>query len=105
MDMQDSAAVVELSKIHPAVAAVASGVMSDTAATQAMLDAIEKGATDEQAVRTGVLRGLLEVFVEKAEVGQLLKIDKEIVQNLVNLVLSKGLDGIFDGVEFRKKQK
>ena len=105
MSVQDSATVFGLERIHPIVGEVASGVMSDTAATQAMLDAIEKGATDEQALRTGVLRGLLEVFVEKAKVGQLLKIDKEIVQNLVNLVLSKGLDGIFDGVEFRKKQK
>ena len=105
MSVQDSAAVFGLEQIQPIVGEVASGVMSDTAATQAMLDAIEKGATDEQALKTGVLRGLLEVFIEKAKVGQLLKIDKEIMRKVVDLALNKGLDGVFDNLEFRKNQE
>ena len=105
MDILDSAAVDGLSLIHPAVREVATAVSSDSIGTKAMLDAVEKGATDEQALTTGILRGLLEMVLAKANVGELLKIDKEIMRKVVDLALSKGLDGVFDNLEFRKKQE
>jgi hypothetical protein len=103
MDILDSAAVDGLSLIHPAVREVATAVSSDSIGTKAMLDAVEKGATDEQALTTGILRGLLEMVLAKANVGELLGKNK-VLDKIINQMIGGGLGEIFDSVEFRERQ-
>ena len=84
MDMQDSAAVVELSKIHPAVAAVASGVMGDTAGTQAMLDAKRRGATDEKALKEALLSVFYDMLLDESKLGTVLKYGGSFLESMIN---------------------
>lgn len=83
--------------------AVASGLMSDTAATQAMLDAVRQGATDEQVLTVGILRGLTEVLLEMFKAGKVLRIDNDTMKKVVEFILSKGAGDVFDGLKYGKK--
>ena len=100
MNAQDSATVDVLSLIHPAVREVATAVSSDSVATQAMLDAVEKGATDNQALTVGTVRALLEMALAKVEVGELLGGGSRILGGIIDYLISMGIDEMFDGLEF-----
>jgi hypothetical protein len=103
MDVLDFLTGVGLSKFHPVVGAVASGVMGDTAGTQAMLDAKQNGGTDERALATGVVRSLLAVLVDQVKMGDRLEIDSKLLNKVVDFVFSKGVGDILDELESGKK--
>ena len=69
-------------------------------ATQAMLDAVEKGATDNQALTVGTVRALLEMALAKVEVGELLGGGSRILGGIIDYLISMGIDEMFDGLEF-----
>lgn len=103
MGALDSAALKGLSKIHPAVGAVASGILSDTAGVQAMLDAAERGASDNQALTVGVLRGALEMFINKVQMGRMLGIENKVLNEFIDQMIGEVSDGIFSGIDFQRK--
>lgn len=72
MGMQDSAAVVALTVICPPLGKVGAALLGGAAGTQAMLDAVERGASDEQALTMGILSGAFEMLFEKYELDSLL---------------------------------
>ena len=72
MGMQDSAAVAALTVINPVLGKVGAALLGGAAGTQAMLDAVERGATDEQALTMGILSGAFEMLFEKYELDSLL---------------------------------
>ena len=47
-------------------------LLGGASATQTMLDAIERGASDNQAIGLGLLSGAFEIFFEKYELDSLL---------------------------------
>ena len=47
-------------------------LLGGASATQTMLDAVERGASDEQAIGLGLLSGAFEIFFEKYELDELL---------------------------------
>lgn len=68
--VMDSAAVDALKMIHPALGL---GLAGSSAATKAMLDAKQKGATDKQALAMGIFANCFEMLVDKYGVGRLLE--------------------------------
>lgn len=72
MGMQDSAAVAALTVINPVLGKVGAALLGGAAGTQAMLEAVERGATDEQALTMGILTGAFEMLFEKCELDSLL---------------------------------
>ena len=105
INAQDSATVDVLSLIHPAVREVATAVSSDSVATQAMLDAVEKGATDNQALTVGTVRALLEMAYTKFKVGERIGGGNKAVEKIIDQIISAGLDDVFSNIEFRKKRE
>lgn len=82
MDVLDFATGEGLKMAHPAAEAVASGILTDTAATQAMLDAAERGATDEQALTDAALSVFYDMFFGATKLGSLLKAGGSFLENL-----------------------
>jgi len=72
MSMQDSAAIAGLTIINPALGKMGTMLLGGASATQTMLDAAERGASDEQAIGLGLLSGAFEIFFEKYELDELL---------------------------------
>ena len=93
MGVQDSAAVAALTVINPVLGKVGSVLLSASSGTQAMLDAVERGATDDQALAMGMLTGFFDMFFEEFGVKRLLEADDYIVKGLSNQMLSEFVDG------------
>ena len=72
MGLQDSAAIAGLTIINPALGKMGTMLLGGASATQTMLDAVERGASDEQAIGLGLLSGAFEIFFEKYELDELL---------------------------------
>ena len=88
MGVQDSAAVAALTAINPVLGKVGSVLLSGSAATQTMLDAVERGASDDQALAMGMISGCVEMLFEKFELNSLLKADNNLLKNMGNKILS-----------------
>ncbi len=69
MSMADSAASAGLAKIGMPGA---SALLGGAAGTQGVLDALNKGATDEQAIWMGVLNGTFEMLFESVSIDKLI---------------------------------
>ena len=88
MSMVDSAAVAGLTAMGLPGAV---GLLGGSAATQGMLDAAERGATDEQALIMGALSGAAEMLFEKYEIdGFLDKISKGKMGGILTQMLTEG---------------
>lgn len=105
MSMQDSAAIAGLTMINPALGKMGTMLLGGASATQTMLDAVEKGANDEQALAVGTLRGLLEMALAKVKVGELIGGGNKVVTKIIDQIISAGLDDVFSNIEFRKKRE
>ena len=84
-----------MSAINSRVAALtgnpvlATMLLASSAATNGVLDALERGATDDQALTMGLLNGVAEYFFEKFEIEQLLGQDSSIVKAMLNQGLTE----------------
>jgi hypothetical protein len=94
MGVLDSKAVDGLKKIHPALGL---SLLGSSASTQAMLDAKQRGATDEQALKMGLLGGCFEMLVDMCGAGRLLETNGRF--------LDKGIQKIFGEVLGKKISK
>lgn len=72
MSMQDSAAIAGLAVINPVLGKVGTVLLSTSSGTDAMLDAVSRGASDEQALTMGILTAGFEMIFEKYELESLL---------------------------------
>ena len=88
MSMADSATIALMA---PYVGTAGTYLLGGSAATQGMLDAVERGATDGQALTMGILNGAFEVLFEKYELEHLLGADSNILKALVNQALTEGV--------------
>lgn len=70
---------------------LASILQSSSAATQGVLDALERGATDEQALNFGLWSGAFEAVFEYFEVDNLLKGKPSWVKAAVNQAITEGV--------------
>jgi hypothetical protein len=88
MSMVDSAVVAGLTAMGLPGAV---GLLGGSAATQGMLDAAQRGATDEQALIMGALSGAAEMLFEKYEIdGFLDKISKGKMGGILTQMLTEG---------------
>ena len=78
--------------------ALATTLLASSAATQGVLDALERGATDEQALTMGFWTGAFEALFEYAEVDNLLKGEPNAVKNVINQMVTEGLGEGFTDV-------
>ena len=90
MGVLDSASVDALKKIHPALGFALAG---SSASTKAMLDAKQRGATDEQALMMSLLSGSFELLIDKYGAGRLLQKDGKFLKKAANKILSWVADG------------
>ena len=88
MSMIDSATIALMA---PYVGTAGTYLLGGSAATQGMLDAVSKGATDGQALTMGIINGAFEVLFEKYELEHLLGADSNVVKALVNQALTEGV--------------
>ena len=88
MSMVDSAAVAAMA---PIVGPAGTYLLGGSAATQGILDAVENGATDEQALAMGLISGGFEVLFEKYELESLLGESKSVVGGIVKQMFSEGV--------------
>ena len=88
MSMVDSAAVAVLS---PVIGSYGTALLGGAASSQAILEAVENGATDEQALTMGILSGAFEMLFEKYELEHLLGADSNMLKALVNQALTEGI--------------
>ena len=88
MSMADSATIALMA---PYVGTAGTYLLGGSAATQGMLDAVERGATDGQALTMGIINGAFEVLFEKYELEHLLGADSNVVKALVNQALTEGV--------------
>lgn len=79
-------------------AAAATALLASSAATSGVLDALENGATDEQALKMGLWNGLFEATFEYLEVENLLKGDPSWVKATVNQAITEGLGEGFTSI-------
>ena len=93
MGVQDSAAVVALTAINPALGKIGSVLLSGATATQAMLDAVQRGASDDQALAIGVLTGFYDMFFEKFRIDRFLEADSSLIRKKINGMLGDTLGG------------
>lgn len=93
MGVQDSAAVAALTVINPVLGKVGSVLLSGSAATQTMLDAVERGATDDQALAIGIISGCIEMLFEEIELNSLLKTDSKHLKEICD----RALNGVVGG--------
>ena len=84
MSMADSTAIAAL---YPVVGSAGLALLGGSAGTQGMLTAVEKGATDEQALTMGILNGAFEILAERISLENLFKSD---ARSVVKAVLSQG---------------
>jgi hypothetical protein len=90
MGVLDSAAVDALKTIQPALGFALAG---SSASTQAMLDAKQRGATDEQALMMSLLSGSFELLIDKYGAGRLLQKDGKFLKKAANKILGWVADG------------
>ena len=83
MDTQDSAAVLGLLKVHPVLGAVASLLLGSTAGAQSMIDAVEQGATDEQALNEALLSVFYDILLDQTNLGTILKYVDSFLENMI----------------------
>ena len=88
MSMADSATIALMA---PYVGTAGTYLLGGSAATQGMLDAVSKGATDGQALTMGIINGAFEVLFEKYELEHLLGADSNVLKALVNQALTEGV--------------
>ena len=93
MGVQDSAAVIALSAINPVLGKVGSVLLSASSGTQAMLDAVERGATDDQALAIGMISGCIEMLFEEIELNSLLKTDSKHLKEICDKALNGAVGG------------
>lgn len=92
MSMADSLAVGGLTKLGvPGATALLGG----SAGTQGMLDALERGATDEQAVTMGILNAIFETFFEKVSIDHLVNGDTGKI--VTDLLIQGGIEASEEG--------
>jgi len=91
------------SSVNHALAAATGGstellglaLLGGRAATSGMLDAVERGATDEQALALGTLEGAAEMVFEKVSLDKLLKGNtKSIVKNILEQAVTEGSEEV-----------
>lgn len=76
---------------------LATTLLASSAATQGVLDALERGATDEQALTLGLWNGAFEAIFEFWEVKELLKGNPSWVKAAVNQAITEGVgEGLTD---------
>lgn len=73
VSMADSVAIAALTKALGLPEEVGAALLGGSAATQGMLDALDRGATDGQALTMGFLNGAFEMLFEKYSIGELIK--------------------------------
>ena len=83
MSMADSMAVAYLTPLG----AYGTFLLGGSAGTQGMLDALAKGATDEQAITMGVINGAFETLFEYVSLDKLLKGD---TRNIIKAFFAQG---------------
>lgn len=83
MSMADSMAVAYLTPLG----AYGTFLLGGSAGTQGMLDALAKGATDEQAITMGVINGAFETLFEYLSLDKLLKGD---TRNIIKAFFTQG---------------
>lgn len=88
MSMADSAAVAVLAPYIGSGAATT--LLAGNAATQGVVDAVERGATDEQALMMGALNGAFEWLFEKYEIDTLLGESDSFIKSFVKNALVEG---------------
>lgn len=86
MSMVDSGATAALGSLT-GMGAFGTVLLGGSAGSQGVLDALEKGATDDQALKMGLLNGTFEALFEFVSLDHLLKGD---TSNIVKAVLEQG---------------
>lgn len=90
MSMADSATIAALS---PVIGGAGTFLLGGAAGTQGMLDALERGATDSQALSMGILNGAFETLFEYVSLDHLIN------GNTGNIVKDILLQGFVEGSE------
>lgn len=89
MSMADSTAVAALTAMGIPNAQI---LLAGSAATQSVLDAASRGATDEQALFMGVLNGAAEYFFEKYEIESIISNASDgVLKGIFKSMLSEGV--------------
>lgn len=88
MSMVDSLAA---GKLAPGIGKAGTVLLGGSAGTQAMLDAAEKGATDDQAIMMGLLNGAAEIVFENYEVENLLGSSSNMLKSVLNQALTEAI--------------
>ena len=89
MSLADSYLVGNIGKVT-GLGGKATLLLSGSAATQGVLDAVESGASDEQALLIGILNGAAEYLFEKYELDNLLGQDTSYLKAIANQALTEG---------------
>ena len=88
MSMADSTAVALLT---PVIGNGGLALLGGSAATQGMMDALDRGATDGQAITMGMLNGAFETIFEKVSLENLLQnYSKTTIQAIFSQMLAEG---------------
>ena len=90
MSMADSATIAAMS---PVLGKAGTWLLGGAAGTQGMLDALERGGTDEQALFMGMLNGTFEALFER------ISLDKLLSGNSRNLITAMLKQGFIEGSE------
>lgn len=88
MSMVDSLAA---GKLAPGLGKAGTFLLGGSAGTQGMLDAVENGATDDQAIMMGLLNGAAEIVFETYEVENLLGSSSNILKSVLNQALTEAI--------------
>ena len=88
MSMADSLAA---GKLAPGLGKAGTFLLGGSAGTQGMLDAVENGATDDQAIMMGLLNGAAEIVFETYEVENLLGSSSNILKSVLNQALTEAI--------------
>lgn len=83
----DSAATIPLNMLVPGATTI---LLGSSAASSAMIDAHDKGASDSNAIMTGVGAGIIEGLFEKVSLDKLIDVSKNMTK--------KGLKNVLKGV-------
>ena len=94
MSMVDSAAVAALT---PVLGSAGTYLLGGSAATQSMLEALERGASDGQAISIGLLSGAAETLFEKIGMDNL--VENIFRGNTAGLVRALASQGLSEGLE------
>ena len=89
MSLADSYLVGNIGKVT-GLGGKATLLLSGSAATQGVLDAVESGASDEQALLVGILNGAAEYLFEKYELDNLLGQDTSYLKAIANQAITEG---------------